>query len=134
VLAYLSDEWVSAMDEALRAHGSVRAAAADAALVIEQTVSGGPGGDRAYRLHFDHGEVGALPVAAGAGAEPDIRFSCDWDTAVAVATGKESAQAAFLAGRLRLGGDSRRLTAHAGLLASLDDVFAAVRARTDFAP
>jgi putative sterol carrier protein len=137
VLAYLSDEWISAMDEALRAHPALRASAADVSLVIEQAVTGGPGGDRAYRLRFDHGEVAAAPApdaGESEGSEPDIRFSCDWDTAVAVATGKESAQAAFLAGRLRLGGDSRRLTAHAGLLSPLDDVFAAVRSRTDFAP
>jgi hypothetical protein len=134
VLAYLSDEWISAMDEALRAHPGVRAGTADVALVIEQAVTGGPAGDRAYRLRFDHGTAGVTPAPQPGGAEPDVRFTCDWDTAVAVATGKESAQAAFLAGRLRLGGDSRRLTAHAGLLAPLDDVFAAVRARTDFAP
>jgi hypothetical protein len=133
VLAYLSDEWISAVDEALRADPAVRAAAADVALEIEQAVTGGPGGDRAYRLRFHHGDVGAVPAPEG-GPEPDIRFSCDWDTAVAVALGKSSAQAAFLAGRLRLGGDSRRLTAHARLLNPLDDVFAAVRARTDFAP
>src|SRR3954453_4618351 len=109
------------MDEALRSHPGVRAGAADVALVVEQAVTGGPAGDRAYRLRFDHGEVGvspAPPAGATPGAEgpdgpgPDVRFTCDWDTAVAVATGKESAQAAFLAGRLRLGGDSRRLAAH----------------------
>jgi hypothetical protein len=130
VLAYLSDEWVAAVNEAL-AGLPPGADGAPESLTIHQRVTGGPRGDRAYALWFADGTAGAGRQVPG-GAEPDVSFTCDWDTAVAISTGKERAQNAFLSGRLRLGGDSRILLAHAGALASLDDVLAAVRARTDF--
>lgn len=134
MLAYLSDEWVTAVDEALTATPAAPAGdgGAPLALTIHQTVTGGPHGDRSYVVWFADGRAGAARRPAD-GAEPDVSLTCDWDTAVAIATGKERAQSAFLAGRLRLGGDSRVLLAQAGVLATLDDVLAPVRARTDYA-
>jgi putative sterol carrier protein len=134
VLEYLSDEWVAALDEALAAIPSRRGPNAETGpagrLVIRQTVTGGRNGDRSYTVWFEGGRAGAGGQAPD-GGDPDVTFTCDWDTAVAIATGKERAQTAFLGGRLRLGGDSRALLAHAGALAALDDVSAGVRARTD---
>ena len=134
MLAYLSDEWVTAVDEALAAlpAGATGDAGAPLSLTIHQTVTGGPRGDHTYVLWFADERAGAALRMAG-DAAPDVSFTCDWDTAVAIATGKERAQSAFLAGRLRLGGDSRALLAQAGVLATLDDVLAPVRARTDYA-
>ncbi len=49
------------------------------------------------------------------------------DELAAIATGEESAQAAFIAGRLRVGGDLRQVMDRAGALATLTDVFAPAR-------
>ena len=51
-------------------------------------------------------------------------------TAASIAMGQGSAQRAFMTGRLRVGGDLRVLLEHSDVLAQLEDVFAAVRART----
>jgi putative sterol carrier protein len=125
VLAFLSDEWVAAMDEALAAQATTRPPTAGPLVVRQEVI-----GERPYVLWFDGARAGVRhdPPAAPA----DVTFTCDRDTAVAIATGKERAQAAFLAGRLRLGGDSRALMANAAVLSGVDDAFAAVRARTDF--
>jgi putative sterol carrier protein len=130
VLAYLSDEWVTAVDEAL---SGLDPTTFDppVSLTIHQTVTGGPNGDCSYSVWFDGGRAGAGRRAPG-GTTPDVSLTCDWDTAVGIATGKDRAQRAFLDGRLRLGGDSRPLVAHAGVLATIDDVLAGVRADTDY--
>jgi putative sterol carrier protein len=130
VLAYLSDEWVAAMDRALAEDAAAREPN-QATLVVRQVVTGGPDGDRSYAMWFDQGRAGVRPDGAS-GDEPDVTLTCDWDTAVAVATGKERAQSAFLAGRLTLSGDSRVLATQGAVLGGLDDMFAAVRDRTDF--
>ena len=117
---------------------------------IRTIVTGGPGGDRGYEISLGHGadgvhlltELGAhdghagTPAVAPAPSEEDdattITFRTDPATATAIATGAEGAQAAFMAGRLRVDGDTRLLMAHQDALRALDDVFAPVRARTDF--
>ena len=50
--------------------------------------------------------------------------------AVAIATSGRSAQDAFMAGEMTVGGDLTPLIAHGRSLAKIDDLFAGVRART----
>lgn len=128
MLRYLSEEWMAAADEAVRAAASLGDATAGIGLVIRQTVTGaGPdGGAVTYRIVLDHG---ANSVQAGDG-EADVSFTTDLATAAAIAGGTQSAQTAFLDGRIRLGGDVQALMAHQGVLADLDDVLGPVRART----
>ena len=68
------------------------------------------------------------------GPAPDatVRLSQDLATAAAIATGTSSAQRAFMAGRLRVGGYLRVLLDHGDVFAQVTDVFAAVRERTAF--
>jgi putative sterol carrier protein len=127
VLAFLSDEWLAAMDEALAAHASTRPPTSGPLVVRQQVI-----GERPYVMWFDGARAGVRADPPPPSTPADVTFTCDRDTAVAIATGKERAQAAFLAGRLRLGGDSRALMTNAAVLSDLDDAFAAVRARTDF--
>ena len=70
-------------------------------------------------------------VRAGRADDADVTFTQDRATARAIADGELAAQTAFMAGRLRTGGDLTRLLAHREALADLDDVFADVRARTE---
>ena len=51
-------------------------------------------------------------VAAGRQRDPDITFTQDAATAAAIQSGGQSAQAAFMSGRLRVGGDVRVLLDH----------------------
>lgn len=125
---YLSDPWFDEMaDAAGRAQppGDVR-------IVLQQVVTDGAGGadgerEVAYALRVAEGRV---EVIRGRLAEADITFTQDRTTAAAIARGDLSAQAAFLAGRLRIGGDLHRAGEVATALADLDDVFAPLRAST----
>lgn len=128
MLAFLSPPWLAALDEAARADGALAEATAAVDLVVEQRVHGTPDGDVAFHLILDHGRVS---VVSGPAASPTVTFDQDDATARAIAAGTDSAQRAFMSGRLRVGGDLRSLLEHQATLLALDDVFAAVRARTD---
>lgn len=95
-------------------------------LTIQQVVLDGPDGQElAYVVEAADG---GLSVRPGRADHPDVTFTQDLATALAVQRGELSAQAAFIEGRLRLGGDLRAVLQGAGILATIDDVFAAARA------
>ena len=118
---FLTDEWLEELDAVARA-AHVQMASR---LVLQQVVPDGPGGEVAYALVLDHGRV---QVERGRVENPDLVFTQDRATAEAIHRGELSAQAAFMQGRLRLGGDLRAVIDRAADLASVDDVFARVRA------
>jgi hypothetical protein len=111
-------------------------AAADARLssgptdrVVLQQIVDGAGERVSYHLVLAGGGVSAH---LGDAPEPDVTFRTDYETAAAINRGLESAQAAFMRGRLQIGGDIAVLLGNAGALAELDDVFAGVRATTTY--
>jgi hypothetical protein len=144
MLAYLSPAWVVALDQAARADAGLAEATREVALVVEQHVTGGPDGDVTYHVVFDHGSVsvvsgpategdGSGGEAGGPGDVPVVRFTLDHETALDIARGSGSAQRAFMAGTLQVGGDLRVLLDQQLVLSGLHDVFAAVRDQTDLA-
>lgn len=128
MVAFLSDEWIEALDRAASADAALRSWCAELALQIEQEVTDGPRGPVTYHVVLDHGVASVRP---GPAPEATIRFSQDYETAAAIAFGTGSAQRAFMTGRLRVGGDLRVLLDRGDLLAALGDAFAGVRAETD---
>lgn len=128
-MAYLSDEWIQRADAALSDDAALREATADAELAIEYTVTGAPGGATRYALTVDHGAVHLEP-----GAHPDapVTFALDYDTAVEIARGEGSAQAAFMQGRLKLGGDATVLLHQHALLEGVGDALAELRDDTQY--
>lgn len=127
MVPFLSDAWIRALDDAARSDERLADLAAGPALVVQQEVVGGPTGDVTYHLRIAEGEV---RFATGPADDADVRFRQDHDTAVAIASGRSSAQRAFMSGHLQVGGDLRVLVDRAELLAALADVFATVRADT----
>jgi len=114
--------WLDELDAAAR----TASIPTDLRLTIQQVVTDGPGGQElAYVVEAADG---VLSVRPGRADQADITFTQDLATARAVQRGELSAQAAFIEGRLRLGGDVRAVLDRAGILASIDDVFAATRA------
>jgi hypothetical protein len=125
---FLSEGWLSALDDAVRASPGVSVLAP---MVIEQVVGAVPGrGEVRYRFRIDAG--GARVTAGAADDAPDVRLSTDYATAVAIARGKENAQVALAHGRLRLGGDIDVLVRRADALTALDDATADLRASTTY--
>ncbi|MFN8050432.1 MAG: hypothetical protein U0Q22_03260 [Acidimicrobiales bacterium] len=128
---YLSDEWVSAADDLLR--GCVIDPPIEGEPFSVETVVVGDGYDGAaqgYVVEF----AGATASARRRrdGEATTVRFTQDLATATAVATGTVSAQAAFLAADIQVGGDIAVLIANAGLVAQIGDLLGPLRARTTF--
>ncbi len=125
---FLSEIWLRELDAAVRAATN---ASSLAPIVIEQVVHGVPGrGEVRYRLRV--GIDGASVVEDDTVDQPDVRLTTDFETAVAIATGRENAQIALSRGRLRLGGDVDALVRGAVALGALDDATAALRDATTF--
>jgi hypothetical protein len=130
-MEHLSPTWITAFDQVVHDHAGLREASADRRVVVQFTVADGPDDAVVYALVLDHGEN---HVVAGAHPAPDITLRTDRRTAAAIASHAEGAQAAFMSGRLRLGGDVRVLIANQDLLAGVDDCSRALRDVTDLAP
>ncbi len=143
VTEFLSPAWLAAMaDAAERAHGTPtdpggagsdheeRSASGSGRpdLVIQQVVTG-PNDEVTWFVSVC---ATAVRVESGHHPDPDITLTQDRGTAAAIASGHQSAQGAFMSGRLRVGGDVRVLLDHQGELARLDHLFVSVRAGTRF--
>ena len=119
---FLTDAWLDDLDTAARAAD----VATSAPLVLQQIVPDGPDGHEvAYALVVAEGHA---RVERGRVDDPDLTFTQDRATAEAIHRGELSAQAAFMQGRLRLGGDLRAVIDRAGELEAIDDVLGSVRA------
>lgn len=98
-------------------------------LTLRQVVTCTPDGDVRYTVRVAEGRI---EVDGSGAVDPDVTFTSDWPTASAMSRGELAAQDAFMAGRLRLGGDVAALLAHAPALAALDDAYAELRAATTY--
>ncbi len=110
VLRYLSLDWIDALTAEVAASDSLRDLAAATDVGITQVVTDGPEGDVVYHLQLGAGSASFGP---GAAHPEHVRFTQDWSTAVAVATGAMNAQDAFIKGRILLTGDQQKLVASA---------------------
>ena len=128
MIAFLSPDWLAALDAAAQADPALAAATQGVTLVVEQHISDAPSGDVCFHVTFDNGRVRVTPGPATA---TSVSFSQDYATAMAIANGSESAQRAFMTGKLRVGGDLRALLDHQVAMAALNDVFSSVRDQTD---
>jgi hypothetical protein len=125
---FLSEIWLRELDRSVREAAGVSTLAP---IVIEQVVRDVPGrGEVRYRVRVD--ADGARVTTDDAAAPPDVRLTTDYDTAVAIALGRENAQIALAHGRLRLGGNIDTLVRSADALGALDDATAALRGATTY--
>ncbi|MGB3409568.1 MAG: SCP2 sterol-binding domain-containing protein [Microthrixaceae bacterium] len=130
VVQYLSDEWFQQAGAAISASEALRAAAtASEDVTIQYEVTGAPSGKQAYTIWLRDGAAG-LDVGASKGAE--VTFALDYPTAVQVAKGELSAQAAFMQGKMKLGGDVGVLIRAHAAIDSLSDVLADLRSNTEY--
>jgi hypothetical protein len=124
---FLSDEWIAALGAA-----AGHDAAPGDVLVVEPVVRGVPDrGEVRYRVVCNTTVLDVVPASA-ADEAADVRLETDYSTAVALARGVLNAQTALADGRLTVSGDVARLAGHAGAVAGLGDLFAALRAVTTF--
>jgi hypothetical protein len=133
VAAFLTPEWFTDLGAAATAAGPVPALAPGERFVLGQEVHDVPGADGpvAYQVVI---EAAGLRVVVPPAGPADVTFVCDYGTAVDLAAGTTNAQEALMAGRLRLRGDVERFAAARDPLVALGDVFARVRAATEYVP
>jgi len=138
-IPYLSETWLTEADQLLDGLPPI-----GEAVTIAVVVTDGPNGDRRYRTVLGPDRVSMTSWTDGAvgdgteggvggdGADGGVRMTMHWDVAVAVATGRASAQRAFLDGDLQLGGDASLLLGHQQELAAIEDRLAPLRAITRY--
>ncbi len=119
---FLSAAWIADLDEA----GRRATVPADVALVVQQVVLDGDD-EVTYAIRIADG---AVRVEPGRAADADVTFTQARSTAEAIARGERSAQSAFLAGDLRVGGDVAQVLEASRALAALEDVFGPARSGT----
>jgi putative sterol carrier protein len=129
VVQYLSDEWMDEAGVALAAAPGLRDVAGDEPVVLQYEVAAAPGGKRSYALRF---ERGAVAIEPGPHKDASASFALDYDVAAEIARGDLSAQAAFMQGRLKLGGDVMVLVRHHALFDGLEDALGELRGRTEY--
>jgi alkyl sulfatase BDS1-like metallo-beta-lactamase superfamily hydrolase len=121
VVRFLSQAWFDALAESTRpltGEGSP-------GITVQQVVTGTPDGDVRYAISLS--DEGAA-VRPGQAAVVDVTFTEDYATAAAVARGELTAQAALLAGRIRVAGNLAALMTRPDVV--YDFVPPAVRAAT----
>lgn len=124
-MRYLSPQWIETLAETV---GTVELATDTPDVCIEHTVTGAPDGDVVYHLRISDA---ALSAAEGRADNADVRFTQTYESALAIARGETSAQAAFMSGRLRVGGDVRALIDSASVFEDLDRALSPLRDLTD---
>jgi predicted lipid carrier protein YhbT len=127
VVRYLSEEW---FDEATRLLAEPGGPDHPADQLVVQQVVEQEAITEPVTWHVVVGD-GVARLARGRHPNPDVTLTCDLTTAWEVHQGRLSAQAAFMAGRLRLGGDASALLAGRDALAAVDDRLAPLRAATE---
>jgi putative sterol carrier protein len=126
---YLSLEWIRELTREVAESDTMRKLAEEHTIGVTQVVTEGPEGDVTYHLQVGDG---AASFGAGPAGPEHVRMQQDWATAVAVATGAQNAQEAFITGKILLFGDQQALMAAQPVFGALDSIFATVREHTRY--
>lgn len=128
-IRYLSLAWIRELTREVAESETMSELAGEHTIGVTQVVTGGPEGDVTYHLQVGDGSAS---FGAGAADPEHVRMEQDWSTAVAVATGAQNAQQAFITGKILLFGDRQKLMDAQPVFGALDSIFSSVRERTRY--
>ena len=114
---YLSEEWASAVQDALNSSDSFKSAAGSQTAKVQQVVTGAPDGEVKYWFKLESGQA-----SLGMGDAPeavDATITQDYDTAVKLAKNELTGTAAYMSGKLRVSGDLMKLMQLQGALGQM---------------
>jgi putative sterol carrier protein len=112
---FLSDEWATAVTDALNSNDQFKQAAGSHTAKIQNVVSTPEGETKYYFLLQD----GKAEVSLGEIDGPEATITQDYDTAAALMRNELSATAAYMSGRIRINGDLMRLMQLQGVIGTL---------------
>ncbi|MEX1217297.1 MAG: SCP2 sterol-binding domain-containing protein [Acidimicrobiales bacterium] len=122
---FLSPAWFREADALLASNLHLSERSRGVQLVLEQrVVSRSDASESIWHMRF---EDGTNSIGSGPAENADVVFVTDAVTAQGIHDGSISAQAAFIAGELRVEGSISALLKHAQLFADLQDVLGQIR-------
>ena len=104
---FLTEEWASAMTDALNSSEDFQSAASGQAVKLQQVVTDTPdGGESKYYFTLDGGKA---QVALGEIPDAEATLTQSYETAVAITKQELNAQNAFMQGKLKISGNMMKL-------------------------
>lgn len=110
---FLSDEYMQAATEALRAHEGFMGAIQGVDLDLQFVVTSAPDGDIDYRMLVREGDVRLARETSDA---PDVTVTNTYETAAGISKGELNTQMAFMTGKLKVAGNMAVLMRHQGVV------------------
>jgi len=104
---FLTEEWASAMTDALNSSDEFKSAAGSQQVKLQQVVTDTPdGGETKYYFTLENGTAN---VALGELSDAEATLTQTYDTAVAITKQELNAQNAFMQGKLKIAGNMMKL-------------------------
>ncbi len=104
---FLTEEWASAMTEALNSSDEFKSAAGSQQVKLQQVVTDTPdGGETRYYFTLENGSAN---VALGELSDAEATLTQTYETAVAITKQELNAQNAFMQGKLKIAGNMMKL-------------------------
>lgn len=103
---FLTEEWASAMTDALNSSADFQGAASGQAVKLQQVVTDAPDGETKYYFTLDGGKA---QVALGEIPDAEATLTQSYETAVAITKQELNAQNAFMQGKLKISGNMMKL-------------------------
>ena len=113
---FLSEEWASAVSDALDTHPGFNSSIANADLTLQFNITGTEDGDKAY---FLKAADGSADIVIGTAEDADVTVGQTYETAVAISKGDLNTQSAFMSGKLKVTGNLAKLMMHQGAITQL---------------
>ncbi|HYY44837.1 MAG TPA: SCP2 sterol-binding domain-containing protein [Actinomycetota bacterium] len=114
---YLTDEWASAVTEALNSSDEFKKAAAGKSAKLQQVVSDVP--DRGEVKYYFNLENGESQVALGELPDAEATITQNYETATGIDRGELNPQNAFMQGKLKISGNMMKLMQLQGVIGAM---------------
>ena len=113
---FLSDEWMSEADDAVKTDPAFTSAAAGKDLKVQFHVTEIEGvGELDYFMSIDGGQT---QIAKGTLDSPDVTVTSNYDTSAGIAKGEINTQMAFMTGKIKVAGNLATLMMHQNVISA----------------